>query len=264
MTLVLGGNGKTGRRVVERLTTLHVPTRVGSRNGEPPFDWEDPGTWPAALEGVDRVYVAHPEIALPAAVPQIADFARAAVAAGAERLVLLSGRGSRVLRAAEEGVKRSGAAWTFLRPGWFNQNLNEGYLLEEVLAGVITAPGIATAEDFVDAEDIADVAVAALTGDGHIGRAYQLSGPRLLTFAEVAAELSALTGRTITFHPVSEEQYRETLRNSALPDDLIDDFVASLSDESVRLGDGVQVVLGRSPVDFSDYARRAAATGVWS
>jgi uncharacterized protein YbjT (DUF2867 family) len=92
-TLVLGGSGKTGRRVVERLTTRGLPVRVGSRSGTPPFDWEARSTWAPALEGVGAVYVSHYLDALPGAAQTVGSFADLAVRSGVPRLVLLSGRG---------------------------------------------------------------------------------------------------------------------------------------------------------------------------
>ncbi len=87
------------------------------------------------------------------------------------------------------------------------QNFTEGYLLDPVREGVIALPAGDVAEPFVDVDDIADVAVAALTEDGHTGRLYELTGPRLLTFAEVAAELSKATGRDIVYVPLGIEEY---------------------------------------------------------
>src|SRR5690606_23415172 len=100
-----------------------------------------------------------------------------AVAAGVTRLVLLSGRGEPLAEAAERVVRESGVAWTIVRCGWFMQNFSEGYLLEPVRDGVIALPAGDVAEPFVDAGDIADVAVAALTEDRHAGRLYELTGP---------------------------------------------------------------------------------------
>ena len=94
MTLVLGGTGKTGRRVAERLKARGMPTRVGSRSGEPPFDWEDEATWAPALQDVESVYISYfPDLAVQGAVAAVRTFADLAVEAGVGRLVLLSGRG---------------------------------------------------------------------------------------------------------------------------------------------------------------------------
>src|SRR5262249_16886506 len=177
--LVLGGRGKTGRRVLERLTARGLPVRVGSRSGQPPFDWEDQTTWAPALEGVGSVYISYyPDVAAPGAVEAVGSFARLAVAKGVQRHVLLSGRGEREAELAELAVRESGAKLTILRSTWFSQNFSEDFMLAYVLSGEVALPAGNTPEPFVDAEDIADVAVAALTEDGHVGQLYELTGPR--------------------------------------------------------------------------------------
>jgi len=268
-TLVLGGTGKTGRRVVQRLTAHGVPARAGSRSGQPPFDWEDPSTWAAALDGVGSVYISYyPDIAAPGAVQVVGSFAELAVHSGARRLVLLAGRGEPESESAEQAVRDSGADLTILRSTWFSQNFSEDYLLEPVLAGEVALPAGDTPEPFIDADDIADVAVAALTEDGHVGRLYELTGPRLLTFAEAVHEIAEATGREIRYVPVSIDEYATAATGQGVPDEVIDIltylFGEVLDGRNAHLADGVQRALGREPRDFADYARTAAATGVWS
>ncbi|MEV8536704.1 NAD(P)H-binding protein [Streptomyces sp. NPDC051211] len=263
--LVIGGTGKTGRRVAEKLTAQGHPVRIGSRSGAPAFDWNEPATWAPALEGVDRVYVTyHPDLAFPGAAEQVGAFSRLAVESGARRLVLLSGRGEEAAAVAESNLKASGADWTIVRAAWFNQNFDESFFLEPVLAGEIALPTAGAVEAFVDADDIADVVVAALTDDRHIGKVYELSGPRLLSFAEVAAELSKATGREIAYVSVTNEEYRAVLRENGLPEEFADLFTMILDGRNAHLAHGVEEALGRAPRDFSDYAREAAATGVWN
>jgi len=198
ITLVLGGTGKTGRRVAERLTARGLPVRIGSRSGQPPFDWEDQATWAPALDGVGAVYVSYyPDLAAPGAVEAVGSFAELAVANGVRRLVMLAGRGEPEGEQAEQAVRDSGADLTILRATWFSQNFSEDFMLESVLNGEIALPAGNTPEPFVDVDDIADVAVAALTEDGHVGQLYELTGPRLLTFAQVAEEIAQATGREI-------------------------------------------------------------------
>lgn len=263
-TLVIGGNGKTGRRVAQKLDLLGIPVRIGSRTGAPAFDWNAPVTWEPALEGVDRVYVTYyPDLAFPGAAEQIGAFSEAAVAAGARRLVLLSGRGEEAAQRAEESLKTSGADWTVVRSSWFAQNFDEGFFVESVRAGEIALPTADAVEAFVDTDDIADVVVAALTDDRHIGRTYELSGPRLISFTDAAAELSKATGRAIAYVPVSNEEYRAVLRENGLPHEFADLFTMILDGRNAHLVHGVEEALGRAPRDFADYAREAAATGVW-
>ncbi|MFD8590230.1 NAD(P)H-binding protein [Streptomyces sp. NPDC059637] len=264
-TLVTGGTGKTGRRVAERLAARGLPVRIGSRSGEPAFAWEDPATWEAALDGVGAVYIAYyPDLGFPGALGTVGEFSRFAVSRGARRLVLLSGRGEEGARAAERAVQDSGADWTVVRASWFNQNFSESFFLDPVLSGELVLPTGDAVEPFVDADDVADVAVAALTDDEHSGRVHELSGPRLLSFHDVAAELSAATGREVRYTPVGLDEYRAALREDGLPAEFADLFGLILDGRNAHLVDGVQQVLGRPPRDFGEFVREAAATGVWS
>ena len=176
-TLVLGGTGKTGRRVAQRLAARGLPVRIGSRGAEPRFDWEDSATWGPALRGIDAAYVAYsPDLAMPGAADTLGAFANLAVELGVPRLVLLSGRGEPAAERAEAAVRASGAQLTIVRSAWFAQNFSEDFWLDFVLGGEVALPAGDTPEPFVDADDIADVAVAALTDDAHIGQLYELTG----------------------------------------------------------------------------------------
>jgi uncharacterized protein YbjT (DUF2867 family) len=272
LTLVLGGTGKTGRRVVERLTARGMPTRVGSRSGEPPFDWEDAATWAPALQDVESVYVSYyPDLAIPGSVKAVRSFAELAVESGVQRLVLLSGRGEEEAQSAEQAVREvgeeAGVEWTIVRCAWFMQNFDENFLLEPILAGEVALPSGNVPEPFVDADDIADVAVAALTEDGHAGEIYELTGPRLLTMEEAVGEISKATRQEIRFVPVTLDEFVGAAYSDVPPEFL--SFLTYLFGEvldgrNAHLTDGVRRALGREPKDFSDYARDVAATGVWS
>ena len=267
-TLVLGGTGKTGRRVVQRLRARGLPVRVGSRSGAPPFDWEDRATWAPALEGTGAAYVSYfPDLAVPGAPAAVGALAELAVASGVPRLVLLSGRGEEEAQRAEQAVQAAGAEWTIVRASWFSQNFSEDYLLEGVLAGEVALPVDGMPEPFVDAEDIADVAVAALTEDGHAGRLYEVTGPRLLTFAEAVEEIARASGRPVRFVPVPVEGFASEMSAAGVPDDIVGLlrylFTEVLDGRNAELATGVKQALGREPRDFRDYARAAAATGVW-
>jgi uncharacterized protein YbjT (DUF2867 family) len=267
-TLVLGGTGKTGRRVVERLSARGLPVRIGARSGEPRFDWDDSSTWAGALEGVGSVYVTHYLDAIPGASETVGSFAELAVGSGVSRLVLLSGRGEEEAERVDQAVLDSGAELTILRSTWFAQNFSENYWVDEILGGELSLPAGEMPEPFVDADDIADVAVAALTDDSHIGQVYELTGPRLLTFADAVEEIGRAAGRELRYAPVSIEDYAAVAAEQGLPADVIELltylFSEVLDGRNAHLADGVQRALGREPRDFSDYARDAAATGVWS
>jgi uncharacterized protein YbjT (DUF2867 family) len=269
-TLVLGGTGKTGRRIVQRLQAAGRPVRVGTPSATPPFDWTDEATWPAALDGVGSVYVTYyPDLAVPGAAEAVGTFADQAVARGVRRLVLLSGRGEEGARRGEQALQQSGADWTIVRSAFMAQNFDESFFLEPLRSGEVAFPaGQDLAEPFIDADDIADVAVAALTGDGHVGRLYEVTGPRLLTWADAVAEIAAAAGRPIRYVPVSLEEYASLLTENQVPAEVVkmltDVFTEVLDGRNAHLGDGIQRALGRPPRDFADYARDAAATGIWS
>lgn len=267
--LILGGTGKTGRRIAERLTARDIPVRIGSRGGTPSFDWLDKETWERALEGVGAAYISYyPDIAVPGAAETVEAFARLAVERGIRRLVLLSGRGEPEAQRAEEMVKASGADWTILRCAWFSQNFSEGFLVDSVLEGEVALPVGAVGEPFVDVDDIADVAAAVLTGPGHAGQLYELTGPRLLSFADAVAEIGKATGRDIAFRRISHAEFTETVAAHHLPPEfawlLNELFTEVLDGRNETLTDGVQRALGRQPKDFSAYATETAASRIWS
>ena len=267
--VIIGGTGKTGRRVAERLGALGIAVRIGSRSGNPPFDWTDRSTWAAALEGTRAAYVTYyPDLAVPGASDDIAEFSKLALENGVRRIVLLSGRGEEGAQVAEQALRDSGAAWTIVRASWFNQNFDESFLADAVRSGIIALPTANVPEPFLDADDIADVAAAALTDDRHIGQEYELTGPRALTFEEVADIISQEIGRDVRFVSITLEEFTAGLRQEGLPEDFVELlvylFTSVLDGRNTGITDGVRRALGREPLDFKDYARKAAATGVWS
>jgi len=268
LTLLTGGNGKVGRRVARRLESRAVELRIGSRSGNPAFDWEDTGTWDAALDGVTAAYIAYvPDLAVPGAATTIRDFVARAVDAGVRRLVLLSGRGEEEAQACERIVQASGVDWTVVRAGWFMQNFSEGEFLPMVLDGAITLPAREIPEPFIDVNDIADVVAAALSEDGHAGEVYEVTGPRSLTFADLAGEISAATAREVPFVQFLREACTGALAEAAVPGDvawLLDYLFGTVLDgRNTEVCDGVQRALGREPADFTDFVRRVAARGSW-
>jgi uncharacterized protein YbjT (DUF2867 family) len=267
--LVLGGTGKVGRRVAERLTADGLPVRIGSRSATPPFDWNAPATWDAALDGVRAAFVVYsPDISVPTAADAVRTFADRARAHGVRRLVLLSAAMDSAVP-AERALRESGAEWTILRCRWFAQNFSEEFLRELILAGEVTLPTGDQAEPFVDTEDIADVAAAALTDPTgrHIGRHYELSGPRALTLAEATAEIAEATGRELHYVPVTHEDFHQGMVEAGLPPELAQlvtgIFAETFDGTDAAPTDGVRQALGREPHGFADYARRTAASGVW-
>ncbi|MGI9342350.1 MAG: NAD(P)H-binding protein [Gammaproteobacteria bacterium] len=266
ITLVLGGTGKTGRRIVERLEQRGVPTRAAARSTG--FDWHDPTSWDAVLDNVKAAYINYaPDLAVPGATEAIRLFAQKAVEAGVQRLVLLSGRGEDEAQRCEKIVQDAGVDWTIVRASWFQQNFSEGEFVELVLAGAVTLPAGDVQEPFIDIDDIADVAVAALTEAGHTGEVYEVTGPRLMTFAEAVQEIAHASGRDVAYVQIPHDAFVAGIAASGAPSEmawLLDYLFTSVLDgRNAYLTDGVQRALGREPTDFAEYARRTAATGVW-
>lgn len=262
--LVLGDTGNTGRRVASRLEARGVKFRRGSRSSSPPFDWLDSETWPAVLAGVESVYLAYPQaLPLDGATAHIRDFVAHAQRAGVSRIVLLTGRGEEEGLRQEEIVRDSGLASTVIRSAWFNQNFTEGGLAEMVHSGELIFPGDCAPEPFVDLEDLADVVVAALTLPGHTGQIYEVTGPQLLNFFEVAEVLSQARNRSVAYVPVTHSEFLGGLTDAGFPDEdvsLMDFLFGELLDgRNAKLGDGVQRALGREPKDFAAFAQREFA-----
>ena len=268
LTLVIGGTGKTGSRIVERLKAKGVPVRVGSRSATPSFDWDNESTWAPALKDVASVYINYaPDLAVPGATHAIQGLVNEAVKQGVKHLVILSGRGEAEAQACERIVQNSGVDWTVVRASWFNQNFSEGAFVDMVHAGVIALPAGDIPEPFVDVDDIADVAVAALTEPGHFGEVYELTGPRLMTFADIANDLSQALDKEIQYQELTHEEFVGGIKASGAPAivvwmmDYL--FTTVLDGRNSSLCDGVQRALGREPKDFRDYAIEVGKTNVW-
>ncbi|MET8153980.1 NmrA family transcriptional regulator [Actinoplanes sp. NPDC049668] len=257
VTFIAGGAGKTGGRVADRLHTLGLEYRLASRSTRPRFDWTDDTTWAPALAGCGRAYLAfQPDVGIPGAAETIGALARAAVTAGCTRLVLLSGRGEQGAQRSEEALAASGADWTVVRAAFFAQNFTEGFWADQMADGSLAMLDHRAAEPFVDADDIADVVVACLTRPGHGGVVHELTGPRLLTFADAVAEIGRLTGRPISYRPLPAAEFTATLVDAGWPagdaDGLTALFGEVLDGRNAHVTDGVRRVLGRAPRDLTD------------
>ena len=274
--LIIGGKGKTGRRVAAQLDARGIAYRLASRSSEQHFDWYDQSTWSRAVDGIDTAYLAPP--VGPTGLKLAGEFVAQAAGEGLRRVVLLSGRGVgspgrefavyQSQLELEHAVKASGADWTIVRPAWFAQNFSEEFLLDYVLGGEIRLAAGIGGEAWIDTNDVGDVMTAVLLDERHTGATYSLSGPRVLTMAEVAAELSAVSGRSVSYVDLAPEEfvaelvgYGQTLEDSESIRDL---FAVIRNHRSEYVSDGVQQVLGRPPRDFADWARETAQTGLWS
>ncbi len=266
--LVIGATGKTGSRVVTKLEAKGLPVRRGTRRSETPFDWEDQCTWAPILTGVSKAYVTYfPDLAFPGAVEKLEAFAKVALETGLQHIVLLSGRGEHFASLGEEVIRNSGVPFTVVRSAWFAQNFSEGYLRDPILGGVLPMPGGDIAEPIIDIDDIADVVVAALTEDGHLGERYEVTGPRLMTFAEMAKVLSSTLGRPIQHIPIAFEDFHANVAASG--GDFVADVFTQIARETLdgrnaHTADGVERALGRKPRDFAEFAETAMEAGAWS
>lgn len=269
--LLLGGTGRTGRRVADRLRAHGRTVRTGSRRGDPPFAWDDPRGWPALLAGVDAAYVAYaPDLALPEAEGRLRRLGAAAIAAGLERLVLLSGRGEPAAARSEAALREARCPVAVVRSSWFAQDFSEHFLLGPVLEGVVALPTAGrpdVAEAFVDVDDVADVVTDLLLRPEPSAETFALTGPELVTFAEAVAVIAEATGRPLSYLPLDVDGFVAGAVAAGVPAEeagpLGQLFAEVLDGRNEHLTDDVGRVLGRAPRAFGDVVRDAAATGVW-
>ena len=268
--LVIGGTGKTGRKVVQGLKKQDQNVRVGARSNTPAFDWHDPATWPDALAGMDKVYITfYPDLAVPGAYEAVKGLTEEAKKAGVKKAVLLSGKGEKEAERCEQAVADSGLDYTLVRASWFNQNFSESFLMDPILAGYVALPMPDAKIPFVDTGDIADVVVKALLDDAHNGKTYAVTGPRAITFEEAVREIAASTGKEIKYQPVLLDDYSAMMKSAGVPSDYIWLFDYLFREvlgkpENQEISNDVEKVLGRKPKDFSEFARETAKTGVWN
>ena len=266
--LIIGKNGKTGARVNQRLQALGFATRPVSRSTSPAFDWDKPATWHSAIAGTRVAYVTYqPDLAVPGAEATIKEFVHVAAAAGVEHIVLLSGRGEAGAHRAEQILMHSGMAWNVVRASWFAQNFSESFMLDGILAGELVLPAGDTIEPFIDVDDIADVAVAALTETRLRNKLFEVSGPRALSFAECIQEISAAIGRPLEYTQVSIDAYIKQLQEQGMPEDmqwlLRELFTVVFDGRNSKVVPGVEQALGRPATDFRSYVQKTVASGIW-
>lgn len=267
--LVIGGTGKTGRKVAAGLRQHNQNVRIGARSNDPAFDWNDPATWPGALAGMDKVYIVYyPDLAVPGAYEAIKGLTEEAKKAGVKKAVLLSGKGEKEAERCEQVVATSGLDYTLVRASWFNQNFSESFLLDPILAGHIALPMPHACIPFVDTGDIAEVVVKVLLDDAHNGRTYEITGPRAITFEEAITEIAAGMGKKIKYQAVSLEAYNDVMKAAGVPSDyiwLFDYLFREVlgKEENQAVSADVEKVLGRKATDFKEYVRQTARTGVW-
>ena len=256
--LVIGATGKTGSRVIMGLRSRGYKPRAASRNGEVLFDWNDETTWTIALNGIDSVYLTYyPDLAIAKAPGDISKFCTIAKLRGVKHITLLSGRGEPAAQTCESIVRSSGMSWTIVRASWFNQNFSEGMFREFIMSGTIALPVDSTREPFIDVDDIAAVIVESLTDPHHNGKLYNVTGPELLNFEQLADKFTQHLGRTVNFQKISLAAFRAGLAEAKVDHGAIEAltylFTEVLDGRNEHLCNGVQQALGRAPKSFDQY-----------
>jgi uncharacterized protein YbjT (DUF2867 family) len=271
--LVVGATGKTGRRVSNLLQKHGFDVRAVSRKSKIPFDWDDSSTWSRALEGVHTVYIVHPGLGSKEAAEQVGAFAKAASKEGVSKAVLAStpddgSEFSQSMRTAEKYLTAAGLALTSLRLRWFFQNFSEDFLLQPVLSGKLRLPAGLGKEAFVDADDIAEVALAALTDDRHNGKLYDLTGPRTLSFSDIAEEITRGPGHKVQYDPHEPGAFLAEQLDNGVPADWAYTLCAMYQDIATgrlnSVSSDIEQVLGKPARDFSEFASHMAKEKTWA
>ncbi len=267
--LVIGKHGKTGSRVSALLKKRGIAVRAVSRSSSPSFNWEDQTTWAASLEGVQTAYVTYqPDLAVPQAEATIRDFVSLAKAKHVKHIVLLSGRGEIGAQRAENVLIKSGLTWNVVRASWFYQNFSESFMAEGIISGTLALPADGTVEPFVDADDIAEVAVAALTQPELHNHLFEVTGPEALTFAQCVEQISKACARPITYNYVPVDPYIDQLNKQGIPTDhqwlLRELFTEVFDGRNSNVMHGIEEALGRPARSFVRYAEKAARNHAWT
>ncbi|MES2899423.1 MAG: NAD(P)H-binding protein [Pseudomonadota bacterium] len=266
--LVVGANGTVGSEIVKLLRSagedvVSATSKAPSGRGQVRLELASGAGIEQAFAGVDRAFLMAP----PGYLNQheiLAPLIEQAAQNRVRRVVLLSAFGadadeSTPLRKAELHLERSGVPYNVLRPNWFMQNFNSYWIEGIVKAGLIQLPVADARTSFIDARDIAASAAALLLGETHPNQSFDLTGPESLTHADVAAILTEATGKQIRFEDITPAQMLPQLLAAGLPEAYSQFLVMILGllkeGGAARITDAVQVITGRAPILFAQYAR---------
>lgn len=268
--LVIGGTGKTGRRVVEQLNKKGFEPRIGSRQASPSFDWNNKDTWVNALNGIERMYVTYyPDLAVPGAKESIESLTYLAQESGVKKIVLLSGKGEIEAEACEKIIIDSGIDYTIVRASWFNQNWSESFFLDAIISGEVALPMSDVLIPFVDANDIAEVASTVLLDDSYNGEIIEVTGPELITFRDIVGIVSKTSNRKLNFYSITLDQYINGMKQMQIPNDVVwlIEYLFShvlTNPKNQLVVNDIERVLGRKAKTFLEYAQEVAKTGIWN
>jgi uncharacterized protein YbjT (DUF2867 family) len=268
-TLVLGGTGRTGSLVARKLAKRGLSTRTAARNGaDVPFDWDNPATHGPALAGADRIYLVSPVMRVTYA-DLVSGFLDLAEACGVRHVTYLSAYGSDqappevdIVAVERDLMGRPALTSSILRPASVMQNFTDEHL--PVIQDMITVPTAGGAEAFVDAANIAAVAVETLADpEAHAGAVYVPTGPEALTVAEVAGIIADVAGRPLRHNDIERNAWIDgAIAAGVVPADygVMLNWLTGMiaSGHGSRPNDDVRKVTGSPPASFADFAHRNA------
>ena len=269
LVLVTGGTGKSGRRLIAQLRDEGIACRAASRGGDPPFDWAQPTTWAAALEGVTSIYLVAPTTLSDPYSAMLA-FLRSATHQGGRRFVFLSvspfPAGGPAHGQVHQWLKDHSEDWTVLRPTWFMQNFSEGQHLPTIRdeAAIYSATGEGRVP-LISADDIARAARAALTHASALNDDFILTGDEAISYDRVAQLISHACGRRISHRAMSAEALTQWQLGRGLPERTakiltsLDLAIAAGAED--RTTDAIEALTGKPPMTFEAFAN--ANAGAW-
>ena len=266
--LVTAPNSKTGKQVVKLLKRENIPFRAASRSTSVPFDWENEKTWASAISGAHAVYVVIPPNLAFADMPQrLKAFLTYCEAVRVRRIILLSGRGEDEAAKIEEVALSNAIPTTVLRASWFAQNFSEGYFVEGVVNGQLAIPSKLVREPFIDTRDIAKAVVFALKDKSSNNYVFELTGPELLSFEDVAKKFTKHLDQSVTYVYMPIEDYINQLLQFGVSTDEIDLtrflFGELLDGRNAYTTSDLSLLLGEQGTSFEQFIQHTKPSGVW-